>query len=179
MASKYYSPTSWFKIPDMPGEYYISIGDIKFIDAYEECRTRGGYMVNIENQNENAALAKFFAAHYTAVSAWWLGATNSFLTSQTPASKENWQWLTSGKILLKDVAYANWCSDQPDDKIGNEHCMMLFMDRQCWGDVDCKAEWAIKQNFGVICEKKSEDLECSCTSQLTCRVESGMILSIE
>ena len=67
------------------------------------CESKKGYLVEINDQNEENLLKKFFTDSQISGTHFWLGATDG-------AKEGEWIWKYSGK----KISYKNWGSGQPD-----------------------------------------------------------------
>ena len=96
--------------------------DLPWKEAYLFCEQRGGHLVTVNSQAEQAFLLAF-AQRYSQSDRVWLGATDAY-------SEGKWGWVTGDGLL-----YQNWASGEPNDDLNNEDYMMMYRNSGQWNDV--------------------------------------------
>ncbi|VDI48564.1 Hypothetical predicted protein [Mytilus galloprovincialis] len=113
-----------------------------WLDAKDICSFNGGYLAIIETTEENVLIKDHVAV---------IGPTNDyFIGGSDLATEGEFIWEHSGLPvnLPGSNLFHDWRTNQPDNKNGNQHCIMLgYQVSFNWNDAQC----AYARDF--ICEK--------------------------
>jgi len=112
--------------------YYFCTTERRWSEARDACKDFGGYLVKIDNADENAFLASQITVSH------WIG------LAQDWGDWGKWKW-TNGQ----QPGYTNWASNQPDNGsiFSAEDCVEMQGGGQ-WNDNECSAK------IPYICELK-------------------------
>ncbi|CAC5374878.1 unnamed protein product [Mytilus coruscus] len=132
----------WLKLGT--GCYQFTPGGTRqmWLDAKDICSANGGYLTIIETAEENV-----FIKDHVAI----IGPTNDyFIGGSDLATEGEFIWEHTGVLvnLPGSNLFHDWRTNQPDNKNGNQHCIMLgYQVSFNWNDAQC----AYGRDF--ICEK--------------------------
>ena len=99
-------------------------------DAQKTCKSEGGNLAIIFNEQTRNTVRDFMPAG-------WIGVTDQW-------NEGIWQTPVKGNI-----PYSSWKSREPNNQIGNEHCAMQHEDKK-WNDLNCENE------LPYICQYETE-----------------------
>ena len=143
------------------GCYLFQEWNSTWYDSRRECKQSGGYLVEVDSQEEQDAILREIASrgwdgdtHF----GFWIGLTDIFHDG-------TWVWDNLGKPL----DYSNWASGEPNNYNGAQHCVAM----KVWGsvyDVDNDFKWddiscdtiktgnfsGLDTTIGYICEAAGE-----------------------
>lgn len=106
-------------------------------DAYKFCEKKGGHLVTVNSQNEQAVLEQLIKDKATHPRLW-LGATDEY-------SEGKWKWITG-----ESIDYQNWSANEPNDT-DDEDFMMLYINSGTWNDVYDSTK-GNNYDYSFICE---------------------------
>ncbi|KAH3858352.1 low affinity immunoglobulin epsilon Fc receptor-like [Dreissena polymorpha] len=107
--------------------------------ATKFCSDIGGYLVEINSEEENAFIKQtFFTTRYTEI----------YLGGSDEITEGNWKWVYSGdRIPLRDQGgFQKWQAWEPNNAGQLEHCVMMRRFGE-WNDVECNLK------FAYVCER--------------------------
>nr|XP_055046133.1 galactose-specific lectin nattectin-like [Misgurnus anguillicaudatus] len=106
---------------------------VNWATAEKNCQSADANLVSVRNTVEHNFLLSLIVSANRAV---WIGGHDGEVYGQ-------WLWSDGSQY-----DFTNWCSGQPDNKGGKEHCVDLnFKNNHCWNDVSCYA------TMSYICAK--------------------------
>ncbi|XP_076610902.1 CD209 antigen-like protein C [Chaetodon auriga] len=135
--------------------YYFSISKSSWNNSREECRRKGGDLVQIDSREEQAFLQlKLREKMDYSEDKFWIGLTDSLVEG-------NWLWVDGSPL---NTSWKFWSFGEPDDWTGDdedgEDCAMVgekgSTDLNTWFDKSCKS--AQKS----ICEKSADNGQIKC-----------------
>ena len=101
------------------------------------CEKKGGHLVTVNSQNEQAVLEQLIKDKATHPRLW-LGATDEY-------SEGKWKWITG-----ESIDYQNWSANEPNDT-DDEDFMMLYINSGTWNDVYDSTK-GNNYDYSFICE---------------------------
>nr|XP_055046129.1 ladderlectin-like [Misgurnus anguillicaudatus]XP_055046130.1 ladderlectin-like [Misgurnus anguillicaudatus]XP_055046131.1 ladderlectin-like [Misgurnus anguillicaudatus] len=106
---------------------------VKWVTAEKNCQSVDANLASVHNIVENNFLLSLLVSAKTRA---WIGGHDG---------EQEGEWLlTDGS----QFDFTNWCSSQPDNHGGTEHCLEINThDSHCWNDVPCS------NTMGYICAK--------------------------
>jgi len=123
-----------------------------WFDSADSCDMMGGYLVEVNSAEEDAAIAKYVRANYDV-----LGLTGStgrvWIGGSDDAVEGKWVWDASQRTF--DGGYTNWDTSrhQPNDNLGNQNCASYFFKKSdMWDDDTCTSN-----HKAYICERTAPD----------------------
>merc|ERR1712172_468350 len=132
------------------GCYLFQEWNSTWYDSRRECKQSGGYLVEVDSQEEQDAILREIASrgwdgdtHF----GFWIGLTDIFHDG-------TWVWDNLGKPL----DYSNWAPGEPNNWGGLQHCaaIKLWGENGKWDDVSCEAvkleHISTGETYGHICE---------------------------
>merc|ERR1719209_1618727 len=132
------------------GCYLFQEWNSTWYDSRRECKQSGGYLVEVDSQEEQDAILREIASrgwdgdtHF----GFWIGLTDIFHDG-------TWVWDNLGKPL--DFSY--WAPGEPNNWGGVQHCaaIKLWGENGKWDDVGCEAvkieHMRTGETYGHICE---------------------------
>merc|ERR1711971_1173152 len=132
------------------GCYLFQEGNSTWYDSRRECKQSGGYLVEVDSQEEQDAILREIASrgwdgdtHF----GFWIGLTDIFHDG-------TWVWDNLGKPL----DFSNWAPGEPNNYRGLQHCaaIKLRWENGKWDDVSCEAvkieHMGTGETYGHICE---------------------------
>merc|ERR1712130_563219 len=132
------------------GCYLFQEWNSTWYDSRRECKQSGGYLVEVDSQEEQDAILREIASrgwdgdtHF----GFWIGLTDIFHDG-------TWVWDNLGKPL--DFSY--WAPGEPNNWGGLQHCaaIKLWGENGKWDDVGCEAvkieHMGTGETYGHICE---------------------------
>ena len=92
------------------------------------CQNEGGYLVQIESQEESLAISEYISEESLRAHFW---------TGLNDRGREgDWVWDASGQQVER--GFMNWKSNQPDSSGGNQDCVYMQPTESLrWGDIEC------------------------------------------
>ncbi|XP_063405916.1 perlucin-like [Mytilus trossulus] len=126
------------------GCYQFTLGGTRqmWLDAKDICSLNGGYLAIIETAEENVLIKTHIATK---------GPTNDYFIGGSDLVTEGkfiWEHTGLPVNLPGSNLFHDWRTNQPDNKNGNQHCIMLgYQVSFNWNDAQC----AYPRDF--ICEK--------------------------
>jgi hypothetical protein len=123
-------------------EYAFCFGSLVQADARTNCGERGMTLVVIEDQAENAWIAKTLSEQYRG------SGTRAFIGANDLSTEGEWRWADGVTFWRKNAVvsgrYANWQAGQPNDSSpangASEDCLSIGVADGTWDDVSCTAE---------------------------------------
>ena len=125
---------------------------MSWFEAMEHCKSRGAHLVEINSEEENAAIVdEILNGGEEKSSFFWIGLTDK-------RKEGTWKLASNGSkavFLNWDRTYAN--RPEPNNYEGNEHCAFLRSggcngwDHNAWADYDCS-----KNMLKITCSLKPE-----------------------
>lgn len=106
-------------------------------DAYQFCEKKGGHLVTINSNDEDAFIYEFQKT-YSSYDRMWLGATDEY-------SEGMWKWVTGDSI-----DYKNWADGEPNDD-NDEDFMMIYKNNGKWNDAYNSTRYGL-YSYSFICE---------------------------
>ncbi|XP_077081601.1 galactose-specific lectin nattectin-like [Siphateles boraxobius] len=104
-----------------------------WIAAERNCQSLGANLASVSNKPVNDFLRSLLPSPSTRA---WIGGHDAV---------EEGEWLWSDGTVF---SYTNWCSWQPDNYKGAEHCLEInFSSNRCWNDECCST------SLSYICVK--------------------------
>ncbi|XP_030017429.1 galactose-specific lectin nattectin-like isoform X1 [Sphaeramia orbicularis] len=106
-------------------------GPLKWVDAQRRCQSMGGNLLSVHNAQQINQALSLLGKRRT-----WIAASDA---------QEEGQWLNVDGTPFN---YANWCSGEPNNAGGREHCVEInntgtggrnTYGRKCWNDVSCRS----------------------------------------
>lgn len=158
--------------PDEPAEekqeegihtYELIVSDVTWIQAYEECLDRGGYLVRINSDEEYQAILQQISDEGKSKIKFWLGGTRI----SDDLYEYRWAYEDGSygdEILNQDEKYSSyWLDGEPsyeDETVGSQeiYMNMFYMGREerwVWNDVPddlVEVVSAYSGTIGYICE---------------------------
>ena len=143
---------------------------MSWFEANEHCKNRGAHLVEINSEEENAAIVEEIinGGQEEKNSYFWIGLTDS--------NKEGtWKLASNGAeatFLNWDGSFSN--NPEPNNHDGNEHCAYirsggcLEWDKSGWADIDCS-----KTMVAVQCYLRLEVLQFSMNALCEFEAETG------
>merc|ERR1711936_1433092 len=141
-------PDSWWNFGDSC--YHNSGAAMNWNDAHEYCLEIGGYLVEIDAQEEEDWLLGAFAVYDQD---YWIGLTDQ-------EEEGEWIWADSGYA----PKYTAWAEGEPNNMGEGEDCAVLFdmyngqqLDRPQWFDAPCDSTDLSDYGFHplhALCEAK-------------------------
>ncbi|XP_067326422.1 macrophage mannose receptor 1-like [Anolis sagrei] len=128
-------------------EYYFSKYPMPAEKAQAFCKTHGGQLTIIGNENERTFLWKY-AYHYQL-------STPLRLYADRHTSYIGLNMGLDGKFGWIDgspVTYAAWSPNEPNFANEDEHCVVMYSSTGLWNDINCGAE------NGFICERHNRSV---------------------
>ena len=126
---------------------YLYVNQAKsWYSARDYCASRGGYLVTIQDAEENEFIYQLSNGGYT-----WLGATDE-------AEEGTWVWVNG-----QPWEYRNWAASQPDD-VGSEDYLAFFTEQgksRIWNDIHEGA------NQFFVCEWESATTPLTIETQIS------------
>merc|ERR1712172_255797 len=132
------------------GCYLFQEWNSTWYDSRRECRQSGGYLVEVDSEEEQDAILREIASrgwdgdtHF----GFWIGLTDIFHDG-------TWVWDNLGKPL----DFSNWAPGEPNNYRGLQHCaaIKLRWENGKWDDVSCEAvkleHMSTGETYGHICE---------------------------
>ncbi|XP_063443383.1 perlucin-like protein [Mytilus trossulus] len=118
------------------GKYYMFVKNaINWMDAQNDCLSRGGRLAEVNSQNVGAWLKRQASQRG---GGWWLGATDL-------VQEGTWKW-TSGN----QIGYSDWAYGEPNNTGQDQDCLQLWdKESYLWDDLWCTSE----RNY--ICQRKT------------------------
>ncbi|XP_073722002.1 ladderlectin-like [Misgurnus anguillicaudatus] len=106
---------------------------VKWVTAEKNCQSVDANLASVHNIVENNFLLSLLVSAKTRA---WIGGHDG---------EQEGEWLlTDGS----QFDFTNWCSSQPDNYGGQEHCLEINThDNHCWNDIPCST------TMGYICAK--------------------------
>ena len=142
---------------------------MSWFEADEHCKSRGAHLVEINSEEENAAIVEEImnGRQEEKSSFFWIGLTDE--------NKEGTWNLASGA----ETTYMNWdksyvSNPEPNNYDGNEHCAHIRSggcpewDQSAWADIDCSITMV-----PVQCDLRSEVPEFSMKALCEFETETG------
>ncbi|CAG2244342.1 unnamed protein product [Mytilus edulis] len=126
------------------GCYQFTLGGTRqmWLDAKDLCSLNGGYLAIIETAVENVLIKDHIAT---------IGPTKDYFIGGSDLATEGkfiWEYTGLPVNLPGSNLFHDWRTNQPDNKNGNQHCIMLgYQVGFNWNDAQC----AYPRDF--ICEK--------------------------
>ena len=128
-------------------KHYYKVFDetMNWYQAKDFCEEKGGHLVTITSQEEQAAIQSILLYSGKKKNFYWTG---GFCVE-----KDNWRWITG-----EEFNYTNWAKGEPNNDLGNEFIMSIYNSGE-WND--CPAEGISHipdvdffklENAGFICE---------------------------
>ncbi|XP_043364503.1 C-type lectin-like [Dermochelys coriacea] len=114
-------------------------GGLGSVSESVECRHHGNgaHLVSIQSAGENNMMAHYIKWYHKKNSPVWIGLLDL---------EENRGWRWADKSL---VSFSAWDNGQPDNRLGNENCVVLEnAGFQKWHDYPCE------ERFSFICKRK-------------------------
>ncbi|KAG6921753.1 hypothetical protein G0U57_005464, partial [Chelydra serpentina] len=131
-------PRGW--LPFQGNCYGYFFQEKTWMEAEAECQQhwQGAHLVSIHSAGENNMMAHHIKRYHKNYSPVWIGLLDL-------EQDRSWRW--ADKSLGSFNAWDKW---QPDNRLGNEHCVVLDhrTDFQKWHDYPCEARYAF------ICKRK-------------------------
>ncbi|XP_043356230.1 C-type lectin LmsL-like [Dermochelys coriacea] len=130
-------PESWLVFQGNCYGYFSQ--EKTWLEAEAECRHngQGAHLVSIHSTGENNALALYVKWYHKKNSPIWIGLLDL-------EQNRGWRW--ADKSL---VSFSAWDNGQPDNRLGNENCVVLEnAGFQKWHDYPCE------ERFSFICKRK-------------------------
>ncbi|XP_073828667.1 lectin subunit alpha-like [Musca autumnalis] len=133
----------WYNGTD--GRQYLIEGEQKYnwFQAFHECGRRNLQLVEIENQQKNEVLIAILKPIFGNSHNLWIGAIDEY--NRVKSFQRPFYWHSSGK----QMTFSYWSNNNPDNDIGDEHCVHMW-ERKAnykWNDHHC--DWP---RLGYICE---------------------------
>merc|ERR1712172_367301 len=132
------------------GCYLFQEWNSTWYDSRRECKQSGGYLVEVDSQEEQDAILREIASrgwdgdtHF----GFWIGLTDIFHDG-------TWVWDNLGKPL----DFSNWAPGEPNNYRGLQHCaaIKLWAENGKWDDVSCEAvkleHMSTGETYSHICE---------------------------
>ncbi|XP_063970130.1 macrophage mannose receptor 1-like [Lytechinus pictus] len=117
-------------------QYYFSTFSANYFNANEYCRQIGGHLAQLKTSTIYSAVRDHFLR---------MG-VNSFVFGLDDLMKEGeFRWADG--TLLSETGYSQWNPGNPDNYLGNEHCVDRHVNTGAWNDRPC----SIQKRF--VCEK--------------------------
>ncbi|XP_067340520.1 hepatic lectin-like [Channa argus] len=130
--------------------YYFSLNASSWQQSRDDCKSRGGDLVNIDSRQEQKFLDETVRNKMMhGRDSFWIGLTDS-------VEEDKWVWV-DGSLLSTSLTF--WSPGQPTNRTGRnpieEDCVMMgekteVVDLKCWHDRACEVE------LRRICEKSAE-----------------------
>ncbi|XP_013103161.1 C-type lectin 37Db [Stomoxys calcitrans] len=117
--------------------YNFGQSKVSWFQANLICRSMGGYLASIENQNEMSELSDYLKANYPTDRWWWLSGSDL-------QGEGDFYWYRTGERLT----YTDWSIGQPDNAGGSENCVHLWYKDPKFQMND----WICSQAAFYICE---------------------------
>lgn len=128
-------------------KHYYKVFDegMNWYEAKKFCEEKGGHLVTITSQEEQAAIQSIILYSGKKKNFYWTGGFN--------VEQDNWRWITG-----EEFAYSNWTKGEPANDLGNEFIISIYNSGE-WND--CPAEGISHipdvdffkiENSGFICE---------------------------
>lgn len=140
--------------------YQFVIADVTWQEAAQRCRDNGGYLVNINSQEEYDYILSLISAYDMGEVIWWLGGCRQDNSYDYTWILEN--GYLSGEILNGDAKYQNyWLSGEPsfgNEQVKEQYLTMFYhtpSNGYVWNDVpnDVVATASFYTGkLGYICE---------------------------
>merc|ERR1711879_294909 len=128
-------PEGWWRSGDAC--YMVSHSRMTWYSAQELCWSLGGYLAEIEDQEQETHLDNFLGDGRD----YWLGLNDL-------AQEGTFKWAETHQV----AEYTNWASGQPDNGHGSEDCVFKFADSLKWNDEACDGHDA--QHVYALCMMK-------------------------
>ncbi|KAK2830728.1 hypothetical protein Q5P01_018659 [Channa striata] len=145
-----------------PTCYYFSTNRSSWNQSREECRGRGGDLVQIDSKEEQTFLEKKLREKMNeAEDKFWIGLTDS-------EEEDRWLWVDGSEL---NTSLTFWSKNEPDNWKGKngknsdgEDCVRMgekggAVDMKCWFDQSCN------EPHRRICEKAAQTghYDCNCS----------------
>ncbi|KAL5020723.1 hypothetical protein ScPMuIL_002201 [Solemya velum] len=128
-----------------PSYYYLSPERATWDDAKQDCISKGGYLAELESQEEHGFVEGFISASSITANGFWIGARRD------PTNRSIFRWSHSEYA----ISFENWYdpTNEPSDSGNNEDCVQIFyprFDTHEWNDAACSTV------MNYICERKTK-----------------------
>ncbi|KAM9171943.1 C-type lectin LmsL-like [Pangshura tecta] len=131
-------PRGWLPFQGYCYGYFFQ--EKTWMAAEAECQHhwQGAHLVSIQSTGENNMMSYYIKRYHRKNSPVWIGLWDL-------EANQGWRWVD--KSL---VSFSTWDKRQPDNRVGNEHCVVLDHRTgfQKWHDYPCT------DRFSFICKRK-------------------------
>ncbi|XP_039376629.1 C-type lectin-like isoform X2 [Mauremys reevesii] len=135
-------PGCWLPFQDSCYRYIAQ--EKNWTDAEAECQHHwpGAHLASIHSAEEKNMLAHYSKPHPPKVTHVWIGLSDP---KKVTGGDRDWRWSDESPLSFRP-----WDEGQPDNRLGNEHCTVLFYntDYQKWHDFRCE------ERYPFICKRK-------------------------
>jgi len=125
-------------------EYALCFGPLIQASARANCVTRGMTLAVVEDQAENAWIAKTMSEQYKGDS------VRAFIGANDVTTEGEWRWADGVSFWSGDASgdalngrYTNWADGEPNNEspiTGAADCLTMYLSEGNWGDLSCDAE---------------------------------------
>ena len=154
-------PEGWISLST--GCYQFITTTMTWVNAMRQCDARGGKLVQIGSERENAALVNE-AAKLPDRMRFWIGLGHfdedgrwtwyaGRIRDDLPSFTDDLPYEDRVNLMTRDVDYEAWGPSAPDNERGNENCAHIYTGDWMgdwvgkWNDYRCGDSWC-----GAICE---------------------------
>uniref|UniRef100_UPI0037E8658C ladderlectin-like n=1 Tax=Semicossyphus pulcher TaxID=241346 RepID=UPI0037E8658C len=126
-------PCGWTEYRDRCFLYVSEI--MSWPMAEKNCESMRANLASVRSFDEYLAIQRLTA---------WNGYKNTWIGGSDAQQERLWFWIDGTPFT-----YGSWCSGQPDNQFGKQHCLQMnFGSKKCWDDVTCNVR------LPSVCAKK-------------------------